>query len=432
MTEEELGAYFAFGREQRRVEFKTAGARNDPPFFARVARAMMAMSNTRDGGLVVIGIDDDSLEPVDFLGDALDTWRHDEIADLLKEYAAPFVEFDERVVPFKGKSCLVIRVSEFSDQPVVCVKEFQRPSTGMILQRGSVYVRPLHKSESVPVQSEVDMRELLELAAEKRMRKTLGLVSRAGLLVVPEATGPTSEERFQLQANEILSPESALLKKLRSRGYWRLMVYPTSFNKDRLKDIVVLKKFVVEKRVELRGWYFPHSDKHNPVIGNDWVGSESEFHYLLDAWRLYQSGLFVVYQGLRPDWRDMSQEDEVASNPPGEKRLSIVDVIYTCTEVMEFAARLSLEFPGTDDIVVSMEIVGIDGRRLDVGPGRHDFFFPQIARIERWSKTVSLSRSELVGDAWSHARDFARELFVRFEWENSAGGIADIQNGFRA
>ena len=48
----------ALGREQRGIEFKGPGPGTDKPFAAKVIRAIMAMSNKTDGGIVVIGVED--------------------------------------------------------------------------------------------------------------------------------------------------------------------------------------------------------------------------------------------------------------------------------------------------------------------------------------------------------------------------------------
>lgn len=47
-----------FGREQRGVEFKSPGAFTDVPLNARVIRAMLVMSNTPDGGAIVVGVNE--------------------------------------------------------------------------------------------------------------------------------------------------------------------------------------------------------------------------------------------------------------------------------------------------------------------------------------------------------------------------------------
>jgi hypothetical protein len=58
VTQEELEQLLKLGHELRHLEVKAPGGLDDKVLVARVARAAMAMGNLRDGGLVVVGIDD--------------------------------------------------------------------------------------------------------------------------------------------------------------------------------------------------------------------------------------------------------------------------------------------------------------------------------------------------------------------------------------
>lgn len=58
ISEQTLAEWIALGREQRGVEFKGPGPRSSKHLCGKVLRAMMAMANRRDGGFVVIGVDE--------------------------------------------------------------------------------------------------------------------------------------------------------------------------------------------------------------------------------------------------------------------------------------------------------------------------------------------------------------------------------------
>jgi len=58
MNEQEFRELIARGHEQRAVEFKRAGPKGDRQLLAKVIRAAMGMANRRDGGLVIIGIEE--------------------------------------------------------------------------------------------------------------------------------------------------------------------------------------------------------------------------------------------------------------------------------------------------------------------------------------------------------------------------------------
>ena len=58
LSNDEIAAFIAAGHEVRHVEFKGRGSTSDSEFVAKVARAAMAMANQRDGGYVIVGVDE--------------------------------------------------------------------------------------------------------------------------------------------------------------------------------------------------------------------------------------------------------------------------------------------------------------------------------------------------------------------------------------
>src|SRR5688572_9490629 len=96
MKEQEFRELLARGYERPGVEFKGPGTRRDRPLFAKIARAVLGMANRRDGGLVIIGVDDNAgvLHPTGLSADALSTWKYDDVAVDLSRYTDPNVTFD--------------------------------------------------------------------------------------------------------------------------------------------------------------------------------------------------------------------------------------------------------------------------------------------------------------------------------------------------
>lgn len=58
MTNQEFASYLALNHELQGVEFKGPGPRSDKQLFAKVVRAVLGIANRRDGGLLIIGVDD--------------------------------------------------------------------------------------------------------------------------------------------------------------------------------------------------------------------------------------------------------------------------------------------------------------------------------------------------------------------------------------
>jgi predicted HTH transcriptional regulator len=156
------------------------------------------MANLQDGGVIVLGVTDGNpLEWTGMTADHLTSWSNlDAFADKLASYSDPPITFELDVhVDDDACSFAVIKVDEFADVPVICKKDYPE-----ILQAGHCYVRSRRKPESVPVPGQAEMRELLDLASEKALRRVLGTVERAGGRIVG---APTPDALFDEQAGDL-------------------------------------------------------------------------------------------------------------------------------------------------------------------------------------------------------------------------------------
>lgn len=178
ITEQQLAEYVALG-ERPGVEFKPSRPRGDRRAFARLALAAIGMANHRDGGTVIIGVEDinNRPDPVGMDPAHVDSWNENDVRDGMAEYADPFVSVDVQVLDLEGKSFVVVTVDEFEEVPVICRRDFED-----ITKRGRLYVRPYGKARSVEVPSQTEMREVLELATLKAVRKFLTTAQDAGFL----------------------------------------------------------------------------------------------------------------------------------------------------------------------------------------------------------------------------------------------------------
>ncbi len=169
MTEEELKQAILLGREQRGVEFKGPGPLTDKSFLAKIIRAIIGMANKTDGGIVVVGVNDNGvrLDAVGLSNDEVETWTFDDLASNVSNYADPYVDFGLERVEMEGKQFIVIEVKQFDELPVICKRD-----SGSCLRKGALYVRRLGgRIETVEVPSHNEMRELTDRAAEFVARK---------------------------------------------------------------------------------------------------------------------------------------------------------------------------------------------------------------------------------------------------------------------
>lgn len=183
------------GSEDRNREFKTSfpwDRNTDGETMAKVTKSILAMSNLRDGGHIVVGVEEDENGrgvPRGVLPEHLMTYSYDLMADFVRQYAEPYARFNLDVVEDSGRSFVVVSIVGFDEIPVVC-----RKSYGDVLSEGLVYVRPRSgRPRSERVTSYVDMRELLDLAGEKRLRRYLEITS------VAEQGSDADRELFERQ-----------------------------------------------------------------------------------------------------------------------------------------------------------------------------------------------------------------------------------------
>jgi predicted HTH transcriptional regulator len=197
LSTEELEGVLRVGYEARGFEFKTHGKSDDRYFLAKIARAALSMGNLRDGGYVVIGIDD--ARPDEMLpgldGDELASWlAYDDVSARLAVYCDPPLTFQvARLELVTGALVVLLQVHEFSDVPHLCAREYPE-----VLRKGALYVRPRRMPETAEVASSVEMREVLDLAAEKRLRAYVMAAERAGIHLA--ATGPGGAEEARVRA----------------------------------------------------------------------------------------------------------------------------------------------------------------------------------------------------------------------------------------
>ncbi len=138
MTDEEFSEILALGYERRNTEFKGPGPRSTQPLFAKVIRAVLGMANQQDGGIVVIGVEENAgvLSPVGLVDVDLATWRYDDVAAGLASFADPFVSMELEVREHDAKRFVALHVREFESIPVLCRRDY--PDA---LRQGACYVR---------------------------------------------------------------------------------------------------------------------------------------------------------------------------------------------------------------------------------------------------------------------------------------------------
>lgn len=226
------------------------------------------------------------------------------------------------------------------------------------------------------------------------------------------------------------------LEKIKSRGYWEIVIRPCAFAKHRVPNAIDLREIASTRKVQIRGWDFPHYGPEEAKLAEDHIECEVDFLHHVEAWRIYQSGLFVYMGGMRADWDD--QNRTISGKPrwvqqPGNV-LYVADTVWLLTEALEFASRLALSDIGAEQMHVSAIAHSLGGRRLHLElSDRH------LSDIYRVPDDVSMlkqsgvfSRNQLLAEKASLAVDWSRYFFRQFGWRDASPEIlAEVQSQSR-
>jgi len=171
----ELEQIIRSGREGLGVEFKQSMNWTDDATKAKVVKAALAITNKRDGGLLVFGLTPPAnAGPHAFTGmSAADyqSFNQDDVMAKVNAHAAPSIDLTVHHVPnIDDKQCVAIEIREFVDYPVLCSNDVVVRGN-VIVAKGRVYCRSRRMIESTEVRSVEDMRDIIEIAVEKGLNR---------------------------------------------------------------------------------------------------------------------------------------------------------------------------------------------------------------------------------------------------------------------
>lgn len=198
----DLIQFIKYPNEERHLEFKD-NVKWDGDFRAKIAKSIMALANLKDGGWIVLGKHektDHTFELVGLTDDNCDSYDPDEIKAYVYARTDPPVNFVVHKKEHDGKKYVLIQVEEFEKMPIICKK-----SCGEIIHNGTIYVRSKGKPESIPVPTNAEMREIIDIAIDKGLKDYLKRMKRIGItLTPPEVEKQDDEEAFKHQLEGLL------------------------------------------------------------------------------------------------------------------------------------------------------------------------------------------------------------------------------------
>jgi hypothetical protein len=227
-------------------------------------------------------------------------------------------------------------------------------------------------------------------------------------------------------------PETTL-KRIKERGYRTVRIRPEAHSIDAQIRLGDLEKAVQMAAVSLRGWDFPHVDNQSvPRRDSDFVEQATDWGYHIEMWRAYKSKQFYSIAALWDDWRD--KEPVMWPAPAGWKPytgLSVEDTVFRFAEIFEFAARWSTALKIQGRIAITVEVMKLENRSLQLGPNRSHFTFPKTAHLESWKHSEWYFPADILAKPRELSIPLAIDFFEKFSWDVGPETIREIQNELR-
>lgn len=178
MDTEDFEALLEGARETPQLEFKES-----MPWNARsLGKHIVAMSNLRDGGRIVIGIQDGTLVRIGVDEGTAATYVDETMQDQIAALADPHIQFTvSRPRDRHGVRFIVITVASFEETPTILRETIPGNQQGEAFERGRILIRSRYgRPKSAQVERVDELRELIELAVARRHARlqAIGLLPR--------------------------------------------------------------------------------------------------------------------------------------------------------------------------------------------------------------------------------------------------------------
>lgn len=171
--------------ESPQLEFKESMPWDGRKF----ARHIIAMSNLRDGGRIIIGIKNGTLDRLGVDAQSLATYVEEDMQDQIAKFADPFVQFNVSRINDGGLQFVVIEVASFEETPTILRESVDGENPNEKIEKGRLLIRSRYgRPKSCQIERVDELRELIELAVARRTAKlrSLGILPIATDLAAPE------------------------------------------------------------------------------------------------------------------------------------------------------------------------------------------------------------------------------------------------------
>lgn len=193
MFSEELKEYITHGKEEIHIEYKDSMRwprkpknNKDKIVVFKIIRAMLAMANHANGGVMVIGEREKGngeFSPIGTSKVNSDSFKYDDISRYLKGLSSAPIQFkidrDTMSIGGKERRFVVIQVAESIELPIICIRSEKydeaRPFCGdnIALRENAIYIRSKSPIESREISSVDEWKDLISRVMEKSRKEQL-------------------------------------------------------------------------------------------------------------------------------------------------------------------------------------------------------------------------------------------------------------------
>lgn len=393
LTVQELTLLIARGETQH-VEFKGPMA-FDGDGRIELTKDIVAMANTRDGGVIILGVETDpSSQKLTSVGlntaqiKSLDVTR---ICDFVHARSAPPIKINVSVIHFaENVNLVVIQVPEFDDQPIIFTKTGQTSRGDTVFREASIFVRSAAGS-SEPLKDESSMRHLLGMAVRKKGDELLQEISN----VLRGYQKPTENLslRDQWKCEASLTQQHVEEPFIPDRVNWLFSFHPRQRNtKGLVKGHQALKDILKSAIVSLRGWDFPYLN-HGLFVNlqtqapdaRDYVVHKPNIRFDADHQErlvFFDTAFFGFSRSAFGLQRNLG--------PQGDKLISMFDIIFTLGEFFLFMKRVIEQIKSNTEIEYSIKLINIQGKSLWANPV-HYMFSHRLSSSECMQSEILIS-----------------------------------------
>ena len=193
MFPEELREYIIHGKEETHIEYKDSMKwprkpknNKDKIVVFKIIKAMLAMANHTNGGVIVIGAKEKAngeFNPIGMSKVNSDSFKYDDISRYVKGRSSAPIHFkidrDTMLIRDKERRFVIIQVAETTEIPIICIKSEKydeaKPFLGdnIALRENAIYVRSKSPIESREISSVDEWKDLINRTMEKNRKEQL-------------------------------------------------------------------------------------------------------------------------------------------------------------------------------------------------------------------------------------------------------------------